>query len=119
MKILKIIYIYCTYHPLIWVVLFISFSIRATIKLGHLPVPSFDDPKDLGMGIHFALVWLLFIFSLYFIALFWLVMTIIAKLKKRADFHLLRNTIIFFSGVIIMWCLLYFDPYRLITWFAD
>ena len=119
MKTLKYIYIYCTYHPFVWVVLFITFAIRATIKLGHLPVPSLDDPKDLGFEIHFVLVWLLLVGFLYFVAIFWIVMTIIAKLKKRTDFYLVRNTIIFSIGVIMMFCLLYIDPYHLVTWFAD
>jgi len=119
MRALKYIYFVFTCLPFVWLALFIAFAIRATLKLGHAPIPSTDDPQYLDFDFHHNLIWFLFLALVYIVPPYWMVMTIVAKIKKRNDFYLLRNTLIFGGGAVAILCLFYFDPYKLTMWFAD
>lgn len=115
---LERIYAFVSYFPLLWFTLFISFAIRATIALGHVPIPSLNDPKDLGFYFHHNLVWVLF-FGMTIVFPIWIFLTIFLKVNNPRTANLLKHVLIFTCTMIVLILFRHVDPFHLMEWFAD
>lgn len=78
---------YITY---LYLVVFYSFVIRATIKLGRIPTPDNPDPKVLGYTVHREFVNTSLAITIYGIALLILlvVIAILGKQIKNQSVHI-------------------------------
>jgi len=119
MQPLHVLYFFLTYSPILWLVLFISFAMRATIKLGHLPIPSINDPKDLDFDIHHNLIWFLAVGIFSVLIPIWIFFTIFINKKEKHAINLKRYIFSFSAGIVLLLSFIYFDPYYLLEWFAD
>lgn len=99
------------YLPIVYLVLYCSFIVRAIIKIGKIPSYNNPDPKDLKFDLHRELIYEFFDWVVYGLILFAVLflITIIAKKFKVKKVHL----IILMIGVFGVFLHL-FD-----TWFAD
>jgi len=105
--------------PLAWLGLFWLYVLRARIELGGWPRPYQPDPKDLGFGLHYALIWLL-LPSLYLgpgLAALW-------ALSSRGWLRSARVRPWLFLGVGIglaaaVFTLVRLDPGRFFEWYMD
>lgn len=55
-KVLRLLVLTAIYYPLLNLLLFYSFVLRATFALERLPQYNNPDPKDLGFDIHYNIV---------------------------------------------------------------
>jgi len=120
MKILKYVYNILSYFPLIWILSFIAFIIRARIALGErFPTAYHPDPKDLDFTFHHNFIWLSFFSLLYLILPIWIIIVVLIKWKKYDYINFKLNMIIFLSSCLIIVGILIFDPGDFANWFAD
>jgi hypothetical protein len=101
--------------PLTWICILYSFTAFCWLKLGHFPVPSLDDPKDLGFSLLYYLAVIGMIISLP-IMLIWIILlpfTVKQKLLSR------KTLVIMLTGSIIAMLQLFADPFNLIYWLLD
>ena len=102
--------------PAGYLILFYSFVLRARLALGYWPQPYQPDPKDLGFGIHYAVV-------LLGLPL-WMVSPIVVLLLVALRPHVGRGKIVspvlvFGLLYLVVWLVLQMDPRSFGVWFAD
>lgn len=112
---INIIYTISSFLPLINLLLLYTFFLRATFKLGHLPIPSIDDPKDLNMDIHHISIYLVYLLNFLNIFFWFLLSGFFTKQPKKIN----KNAMIFFTGIIISLIQLFIDPFKIVYWFLD
>lgn len=101
--------------PLLWLLLFGAFILRARVALGRWPAPNQPDPKDLGFDLHHAAIMagipLLFTAVLCVVAL-----TLMVHDRSRRQW-LLRVTAV--AGLVAVIVLARVDPAYVFTWLGD
>jgi len=117
------------YNPKTWCVLFYSLNIFPAIFvialllfyfhtgyiLGHLPIESLDDPKNLSIYSFYApVIWLSFgiSFCLFFVSLICLIFYLLLNKKNR-----IWKPIIILISIQIMAIVLFYS--KITTWFGD
>ncbi len=111
-ELLLIIY---TLFPVLFLILFLSYILRARLYLGYWPTPYHPDPKSMNFYFHH---WALFIsiVTTPFAGLAWLLQYIFRNLLlNRAKYLLFIYPIPWIIYILI----LKFDPFRFIEWFLD
>ena len=101
--------------PVAWLAMFYLFALRARTHLGYWPRPDVDDPKDLGMALHHALIWITGPFvtlslGALGVLLFW------EPVDGRRPWGV-AAILIAANGIFVAANLM--DPFQLLTWFAD
>jgi hypothetical protein len=92
-----------------------TFATVATIKLGHYPRCSADDPKYLGLDLFYHMVWPLGALMFYSAPL-WLLLWLYALIKQPTW----RRKALFYSlGWVLVLVQLVFDPLNTLCWYAD
>ncbi|MCW5898610.1 MAG: hypothetical protein KIT10_05015 [Flavobacteriales bacterium] len=91
------------------------FAIAATVRLGHYPVPSLNDPKDLDLDVMHAGVGGLAGASLYGVPVWLAVLTV--AIRKGIPWR--RNALIYAIGWSLLLLQLIVDPGRTFAWYAD
>ena len=102
-------WVWCAW-PLLWLVLFAAFVLRAQLTLGYWPLPHQPDPKALGFTLHY---WALMItlpmnFAVGFSSPVFLL--------HRQGW---RWTLLAFASFAIFLMLMWLNPGSTSTWFAD
>jgi hypothetical protein len=113
-KMLLLFYRVIWYVQAIFLVLFWSFYFCAWGKLGHPPVASLNDPKNLGMDIFHGITWMMMLIAFYsfiFCCAVLLVKIVIRKIP------LFKNDVLVF-GVSAVLVILTFFSYQ-VEWFMD
>ena len=103
--------------PLLWLVLFYSFVLRARLYLGVWPRPDQADPKDLGFEFHYLAIYLGVLAM--FVATMWAVALALVRYSPggRPFPRLTIGSIgLGFTLVIVI---AQFDPGDCIQWFLD
>lgn len=110
-KIISYIYYFTCVLPIIYIVMFYSYVLRAYLKLGYLPGYNNPDPKELGFVMQRKLIY--FISDAVIIGLLvWLVLSIVNKFKyPRWSYVLYGIGMAFFVYILAL------AP--LMEWFAD
>ena len=110
-KIFAYIYYFICVVPLLYVMIFYSYVLRAYLKLGYLPTYNNPDPKELGFIIHRKLIYLTS--DVIIVGLFvWLILSTIKKFKYQRWSYILYGL-----GTMIFVYILAIDPFM--EWFAD
>ncbi len=118
MPIANRLFIFICFYPLCWLILFYGFALRAFILLGHCPIPSLNDPKDLGFDFHLFLV-VLGEIGLILIILLWVFFNLFLKMHSKKDRFYLFCNLIFILGICLFFTLAKIDPAQLFEWLAD
>lgn len=101
--------------PLAFLGALYTFAMVATIKLGHYPRCSTDDPKYLGLDLFYHMVWPLGALMFYSAPL-WLVLWLYALIEQPTW----RRKALFYSlGWMVVLVQLVFDPLNTLCWYAD
>jgi len=101
--------------PLAFLGALYTFATAATIKLGHFPRCSTDDPKYLGLDLFYHTVWPLGGLMFYSAPL-WLVLWLYVLIKQQAW----RRRAMFYSlGWVLVLLQILFDPLDTLCWYAD
>ena len=101
--------------PLAWLCVLYVFTLLCWVKLGHFPIPSLNDPKDLG----FRPLYLLTIIGLFvtiyavFLWLLLLPLSIYYRLLSK------RNVMIMLIGIAALFAQLVTDAFDIINWLLD
>lgn len=106
-----------SYLPLGWLLLFVSFVIRAYVKLERLPSYDNPDPKKLGFDIQHGLLF----FNLFIVLgsiLVWLPLTITLLIKDKKRLSRV-NLICYVFFYLLFLSFLRFDFWGLSDWFTD
>jgi hypothetical protein len=101
--------------PSVWLFILYVFTVLCWIELGHFPIPSLNDPKDIGfLPFHVASVVGLFL-AFYSIAL-WLLL-----LPLSIKFTLLNKNYIILMSISSLISMIHFfiDPWNIIVWLLD
>jgi hypothetical protein len=105
--------------PVVWLMLFGSFVLRARLVLGHWPAPYRPDPKDLGFDVHHAVL-------LVGMPLMFAAVTSLAGLSlvsygrhRRAEAQLRSTAVVAALSLAIVIAVAHYDPGGLFTWLAD
>ena len=94
-----------------------SFTVRCWIKLGHFPIPSVDDPKYRGFGIHYRLIWYSFLVVAYSCLPYLCALFVFKKLVKENN---LRTPVLMYcAGCVLIAIQVVLDPFRIIYWYLD
>ena len=101
--------------PLGWVVILYVFTALCWIELGHFPVPSLNDPKDIGYApIYFlAIIGMLPVITIIFAWVLLLPLTIRRKLITK------KGLVLMLIGSAVALTQLFLDPFNLIEWLLD
>lgn len=91
------------------------FALAASVRLGHFPVPSLNDPKYLGLDVLHAGVIVLAAVALYG-APFWLAGLWVA-IGKGIPWRM--NALMYAIGWSLLLFQLFVDPLRTLEWYAD
>jgi len=103
--------------PILWLLLFYLFALKATVELGHWPIPSRDDPH--GDFFHSSLCYTVYL-SLFFAPAGVGVSMVALALDRSFTVRAVRISI--FVAVVSVAALigLYFtDPGNCFDWFTD
>jgi hypothetical protein len=104
-----------SFLPLAFLFALYLFALAATLQLGHFPRCSTDDPKYLGLGFFYHLVWPLAATTFYS-APVWLVLWIRKLMaKQRAR----REVLLYALGWLLVLVQLVLDPFSTLCWYAD
>jgi hypothetical protein len=101
--------------PVVWLLLFGLFILRAHVALGRWPAPNQPDPKDLGFDLHHAAIVAgipLVVTALLFVAALTLLMHARSTRKWLIPVAAL-------AGFVAMVVLARTDPGYLFTWLGD
>ncbi|MEM9023264.1 MAG: hypothetical protein AAGB22_05965 [Bacteroidota bacterium] len=101
--------------PLVWLGALYLFTLACTIQLGHLPVPSLDDPKYFDLDLWYAAVWFGFIPLLSSPALWGIALWFSLKHATFSRTYCL----LFVAGALLCTVQILFDPLRIIEWILD
>jgi hypothetical protein len=112
-------YITLCYFPLVWIAIFYAFVLRATNFLGHLPIPSINDPKDIGSYIHYGLIHISYFVLIGIIIPVWCFMTFVRNSRNRLGIKVEIHSFYFVAGLALLFVLCRSDPGRMFEWFAD
>lgn len=107
---------WCRLAPLLLILLFTGFCLRATLALGRLPTPYQPDPKDLDFDIHHSAIALLGYTTVWFfipVVVLYDGYALFTGKIKRQKIHLSRIWILVFP---LIWWL---NPLDLVNWFLD
>ena len=115
-KALRLLVLVAIYYPLIDLMLFYSFVMRATFALGRFPQYNNPDPKDLGFNIHRDIVmessnYLPYSFTI--VCVYGMICWVLKRNTLKIDiihFYL-------FIGFVIWWIALIFSEFS--GWFVD
>lgn len=101
--------------PIIWVGILYLFTALCSLELGHLPVPSLNDPKGFGYEplYYLSVIGMLSVVVLVFAWLVLLPLTIQQKFLSK------KGVIIMVVGSTIALIQLFADPFNLIDWLLD
>jgi len=101
--------------PLAFLGALYTFATVATIKLGHYPRCSADDPKSLGLDLFYHMVWPLWALMLYSAPL-WLGLWLYGMVKQQTW----RRKAVYYSlGWVVVLIQLVLDPLSTLCWYAD
>jgi uncharacterized membrane protein len=104
-----------SYLPFIWVISLYIFLGTVIINLGHYPIPSLNDPKELGLNFLYYTVWLLY-FVFMVGSILW-VITLIIGINQKS--YSKKHLIIFTVGFALCLAQIVLDPGLVIYWFID
>ncbi len=115
-KVFKPLLLFALYYPLIDLILFYSFVLRATIELGRLPYYGKPDPQELGFSTHF---WLVFWSSepIPYCLLAIVIYGIICWVKKKNILKINKFHFIVFGLSVLLSVFTLLSP--LFEWFID
>ncbi len=102
--------------PVVWLVLFGVFILRARIALGRWPVPYQPDPNELGFDLHYMA--LVAGFPLMFVTtLCAIVLTVFVQHDQPRHTWLIRLTAL--TSLVVVIALARTDPSYVFTWLGD
>lgn len=104
-------------YPLAWLGLLYLFVVRARLHLGHWPMPSHPDPKDLGFIWHHQAIG----FGLMALPVVALATVALAVAGRRlAVYHRIWPALaLLILSILLVMVLGIFDPGDFFGWFAD
>lgn len=106
-----------SYLPICWLLLFLTFLVRAYFQIGHWPSYDNPDPKDLGFDLHYGLVFFGFVLAILS-PFIWIPLSFILFFIK-GNRKILINVIAYVAGYILMIGLLRFQNDRFFEWLSD
>ena len=101
--------------PVVWLLLFGLFILRARVALGRWPAPIQPDPKDLGFDLHHAAI--VAGIPLTFTAV--LCVTTLTLFMHRPPRRPWLIRVIALAGVVVIVVLARTDPGYVFTWLSD
>ena len=102
--------------PLGWMLTLYLFTFAGTIQLGHFPVPSLNDPKNLELDVLYHIVF--FGFVVTFFGIFLWIAGFLASVFCFGH-SLKRYTMVFIAGLSLMLIQIFIDPFQIIYWYLD
>ena len=116
---LAFILLVCSCLPIFELILLYSFALRAWIKLGHFPIPSMDDPKQLGMDLHYEFIWYSFPFIAYFSIIPFVCILLLIRKISHNKFLMKKCLLLFIVGFLLIWIQIFIDPFKIGYWYLD
>lgn len=102
--------------PLVWILLFYLFVLRAYIHLGKMPLYNMPDPKSFNFYIHHTVVFFGIVLVLFSIIAYPIIFIFDLIFNKKVHKF---NILVYLIGSIFFFLQTYFDPYGLNKWFND
>lgn len=111
-KALRVVFTGASLTALLWLALLYFFTLLAWVELGHFPLPSTNDPKELGLDlIHFIVL-----FGFFFAVGSVFLWVILLPFAVRFQFLSRWKVLLFVSGFTLFLIQLIYDPFDLINW---
>jgi hypothetical protein len=104
--------------PVILILLFYGFVLRARLELGYQPSMYHPDPKTLGFGVHHSMVWMLIVLNGLF-PFVWLAASLAAWRVKHLRGTVLRTGPVTLAANAIAFLVFTLNPGHFLEWFAD
>jgi hypothetical protein len=101
--------------PLFWILYLYSFTLLCSIKLGHFPIPSLNDPKGIGFDVLYEVVWFGFYLMSYGSLL--CILNLFLSIYHRTISY--KFLIIFGIGLSMVLLQLIIDPFEILFWYLD
>jgi H+/Cl- antiporter ClcA len=105
-----------SFLPLAWLLSLYAFTVLCTMRLGNFPIASLNDPKHIGFGTLYSIVFFGFLVTFYGIFL-WAMSFLISWFYYKHK--LPKYLLIFLVGLSLMMIQIFIDPYGIIYWYLD
>jgi hypothetical protein len=103
------------YLPLIYLIVYYAYVLRAIIKIGKIPTYGNPDPKELGFDTHRWLIYFLFDVVVYGV-LIYIVLLCVTLYQKKFTVRKI-HLYIFIISIFIFFLAIFMDPFD--EWFLD
>jgi len=111
----QIVFSFLSFIPLLWIISFFSYVLRAYIFNGFTELTSYYDENVLHFTIHKIITDILFISTILDIIIF----TLIAIIKHKNQVFKKLDFILFSIGSLIFISIVFFNLFGLINWYID
>ena len=104
-----------SFVPLLSMAVLCSFLVSYILDLGHYPLPSINDPKEMGSRFLYDLSGI-GIFAFFICSTLWLMNLIVGIYYREVS---LKHLIIFLIGLMVWVIQIVYDPGQIIYWYFD
>jgi hypothetical protein len=108
----------CALSSVALVVGAVLLALHVRLGLGHWPTPMREDYRTLAYQLHEQVVVGMAAFAVYAAVPLWILFVCLPWFRISGRVHVVQVFIYLFGWALVA-ILLYFDPYRFVSWLAD